>query len=404
MSGACVVCSAVSLLSDDADNTANAGTVVHFNALATCGNGSPTYRFWMHAPGGSWQVVQDWSPSATLTWNTTGLVGGAYTFQVWARSAGSSQSYESFATTAFTLTGGVDFCAVATLQSSVPSPSSAGGNVTLTASAPDCNAEYKFWHLAPAGSWQIAQDWSPSATLNWNTANAVNGTHSFQVWVRHQGASVAYESFTSYDHQIVGSVVCTTVTSSFNPVSPGTTNGIVTVTANAACGGTPTYEFWMQVQGGTWTIGQPWGTSNTWVWDTTGFSAGSYNVQVWARGQGSTAAYDVFTPASSYQLVSANQECSDAGLQSNVTSPSQVGAPVTLTATSSTCPSPEYKFWRLVPNGSWQIVQDWSSSPTLAWDTSAAAPGAYSFQVWVRRIGSGVAYDTWTSYSHTLTP
>src|SRR5262249_8513737 len=130
----CVVCSAVSLMSDDADSKADAGAVVNFTALASCGNGSPTYEFWMLPPSGAWQLVQSWSSSNVLTWDTTDLVAGLYQFQVWARGVGSTQTYESWAAAAFTITPGAP-CSGASLSFNPASPGPIDGSVTATANA-----------------------------------------------------------------------------------------------------------------------------------------------------------------------------------------------------------------------------------------------------------------------------
>src|SRR5436189_32362 len=65
-------------------------------------------------------------------------------------------------------------------------------------------------------------------------------------------------------------------------------------TASASCGlgDVPEYQFWMLPPGGTWTIAQPYGASNTYNWTTTGAATGNYEFQVWIRATGSAAAYD----------------------------------------------------------------------------------------------------------------
>jgi hypothetical protein len=87
--------------------------------------------------------------------------------------------------------------------------------------------------------------------------------------------------------------VCTQATLAFNPgtANPGTP---VTLTATAGCGtgDTPTYQFWELAPGSGWTVTQPWSTSATWNWDTTGAAAGTYYFEVWVRAQGSTANYE----------------------------------------------------------------------------------------------------------------
>jgi len=43
---------------------------------------SPTYEFWVQAPGGQWTILQGFSSTSTYTWNTTGLATGTYLFDI----------------------------------------------------------------------------------------------------------------------------------------------------------------------------------------------------------------------------------------------------------------------------------------------------------------------------------
>jgi len=54
----------------------------------------PSYQFWILNPGSArWQLAQDYTPSATLTWSTTGKAAGTYRFSIWARDASSAGTY-----------------------------------------------------------------------------------------------------------------------------------------------------------------------------------------------------------------------------------------------------------------------------------------------------------------------
>src|SRR3989449_74988 len=59
------------------------------------GRPTPTFQFWLQALGGGWSVVQAYSSNNTWTWSTTGLAGGTYLFDVYARQNGSTASYEA---------------------------------------------------------------------------------------------------------------------------------------------------------------------------------------------------------------------------------------------------------------------------------------------------------------------
>jgi hypothetical protein len=70
------------------------GSSVVFTGSASC-LGTPQYRFWIKAPGGTWKIVQDYSGTATYTWDTAGLAAGSYQVEVDVRDAGTSASYET---------------------------------------------------------------------------------------------------------------------------------------------------------------------------------------------------------------------------------------------------------------------------------------------------------------------
>jgi hypothetical protein len=64
--------------------------------------GTPEYRFWVRAPGGSWTIVQDYGTSSTFSW--TPSAAGTYQIEVDIRNHGSSASYETVANLTFAAT------------------------------------------------------------------------------------------------------------------------------------------------------------------------------------------------------------------------------------------------------------------------------------------------------------
>lgn len=96
-------CTAVSASAAPAAPQA-AGTPITITASAS-GCANPRYEFWILAPGGSWTIAQGYSPSATFTWNTSGLPAGSYRFSVWVRDASSAGVYDAYYPgTSYTLT------------------------------------------------------------------------------------------------------------------------------------------------------------------------------------------------------------------------------------------------------------------------------------------------------------
>jgi hypothetical protein len=82
------------------------------------------------------------------------------------------------------------------MSASPPSPQTLGTAVTWSATnVLGCSAaEYKWYELPAGGSWRIAQDWSPSASFAWSTTTEPAGASSWQVWVRQQGSTAAYQA------------------------------------------------------------------------------------------------------------------------------------------------------------------------------------------------------------------
>ena len=172
-----------------------AGTTITITATAAAGCSSPQYEFWTQPPGGAWTVAQAYSPSATFSWNTTGLTAGNFHYSVWVRNAGSGASYDAyFPGTIYTLTSNA--CSGVSASASPPSTATSGTTVTITAAATGCpNARYEFWIQAPGGAWTIVQGYTASATFTWNTTGQTPGTYHYSVWVRDATSGAAYDAY-----------------------------------------------------------------------------------------------------------------------------------------------------------------------------------------------------------------
>jgi hypothetical protein len=280
-------CSSVSTTSTPAGGAEIGTTISLASSAASCGN--PEYEVWMLPPGGSWSAVQSYSSSSTYNWDTTGLSAGTYLFQVWARQQGSSAGYEAY--DSFSLNIGGPCTAVT--ESFNPNPPSVGDQVTITASGTcPAPATYKLWVLPPGGSWTVLQDWTSTFTYTADTTGFAAGTYSFQTWVRGAGSTAAYEAYAA--DTITLSPDCTGGNLTASPSSPASIGTAVTFTGSAASCAAPSYEFWMLAPGGSWTVVQPYGSSATYNWNTTGLAAGTYYFEAWAKNAGSGAAYQTY--------------------------------------------------------------------------------------------------------------
>ena len=77
------------------------GTAVTLTGSATC-LGTPTYRFWVRAPGGSWQIVRDYSTTATFVW--TPATAGTYSLEIDVRDQGATATYEGVSNLTYQVT------------------------------------------------------------------------------------------------------------------------------------------------------------------------------------------------------------------------------------------------------------------------------------------------------------
>jgi len=75
------------------------GTAITLTAGANC-PATPTYRFWVRAPGGTWRIVRDYGTANTFTW--TPATAGPYALEVDVRDQNATASYEAVYNTTFT--------------------------------------------------------------------------------------------------------------------------------------------------------------------------------------------------------------------------------------------------------------------------------------------------------------
>jgi len=213
--------------------------------------------------------------------------------------------------------------------------------------------------------------------------------------VRDQGSTVAYEQVSNLGYTLAACSGASLSTSKSSPQAPGT---VILLGAGASCPGSPQYRFWVRPPDGPWAIVQDYSSGNSYSWDTTGKLQGSYGLEVDVRNQGSTVAYDRVANLG-YTL--ATPPCATPALSASPASRAGTGTTVTLSASTSGCPNPRYRFWIAAPGQPWNVVQDYSSANTYSWSTTGAA-GTYRLEVDVRDQSSSVAYDQVRNLSYSL--
>jgi hypothetical protein len=222
------------------------------------------------------------------------MTAGNYVVQVWARTVGSTDSYEAWAGTDVLKVNPVAALTVRSLTSTTAT-AAPGTAVTWTAQATGGIGplQYQFWRYnQDLGAWTIGQAYSTSATYSWTPTASDGGSYTIQVWVRSAGSTASYDAWLSSNTlTVTNNVVVTSINFSTTVRKVGTP---ITWTAAATrTAGTLEYQFWMYTAAsGTWQIARPYGTSASFTW--TPPAGGAYTLQVWARTVGNLRSYEAW--------------------------------------------------------------------------------------------------------------
>lgn len=406
------LCSSVSLVSDVPSYSSTPGPTVTWTATGSCSS-TAQYAFNIADTNGVFTRVQDWSPSNQWSWPTAGLPVGTYYVEALVSDAvGTPTNYDTYRSKYFTLTS----TAACTSAATVVSPAgqaTVGASVTLTTSVTGCSpAEYRIIHRQPNGTFVEASPYSTAnASWVWDTSQggAANapGSHYFEVWVRGAGSPAAYEKYTSFSYTLNASAPCTKATTVASPAGSASVGQQVTFTTTPTGCASTEYRIVHRYPNGTWVEASPYSTANaSWIWDTSqggpANAPGLHYFEVWIRAAGSTASYEAY--ASLYYSLQASAPCTGATLSFSPVGHAPSGTVVNLTASASGCGSPTYRFLALLPTGTWQEIQGWTSSPTAAWNTGLLPAGSYYVEVWTRAADSTAQYEAYRSGYYTLDP
>jgi len=150
------------------------------------------------------------------------------------------------------------------------------------------------------------------------------------------------------------------------------------------------YQFLLKI-GNVISVVRDYSSSNIWTWDTNGLAAGMYTVLVYVRnvGSGSYVSFNEMV----YGLVT-SPAATGATLTANVASPQIAGSSITFTTNGSGgSGSYEYQYWLKTGSAAYAMVRAYSTTNTWTWDTSGLAAGSYYMMVYLRNVGSLVAYE-----------
>jgi len=281
--------------------------------------------------------------------------------------------------------GNATTCATLSASATPASPSPSGSQVTITGSATNCpSPQYRFYIQAPGAAQQLVQDWSSLNTYVW-TSTGQPGVYGIEVDAK-DASEAAYDVYKLFNYSLAGCAAASLGASPPAPSPPGTT---VTLTASASCPASPSYRF--LVNG---SVAQAYGASNTFAWNTTGLAQGTYDLEVDVRNLNSTAGYEAWSIVA-YKV--AYPACTSASLAASPAGQGATGSTVTMTASASGCPTPNYRF---LVDGS--VVQAYSSTNSFSWNTAGKAAGRHTLEVDVRNQGSPSGYEAWATLTYTL--
>jgi len=299
--------SAVSLTANKTtpQTLASAGTII-FTATASGGTGPYEYKFSVKGPGtgGVFVVVQNYGDPNGNQYPWTPSLAGDYIMEVLARNQGSTAAYQTFKQVPFTITSASAATSVTLVANKVsPQALATVGTVRFTATAAGGTGPYEYQFLLKGPStgnvWVSVQNYGdPNGNLyDWVPSQA--GTYLIQVNARVVGSAAVYEAFTQKSFTITTGTVATSVTLVPNKQTPQSiaTSGTIVFTATAS-GGTGPYEYKFLLKGPStgnlWSTVQNYGDPNWNLYNWTPAQTGYYIIMVYARTQGSTAAYEVF--------------------------------------------------------------------------------------------------------------
>jgi hypothetical protein len=269
----------------------------------------------------------------------------------------------------------------------------AGSTIAFSAASDGCLSPlYEFWVQYPNGTWNLMQGWGSTGTFSWNTAGLAPGVYTIHAW-----AGRSTSTWDSIGAATVTLTGCTSATLSPSTVSQPAGSGVAFTPGSGGGCPTPVYEYWVLYPNGTWNLRQAWTPSPSYSWDTTGLAPGTYTVHAWAGQQGAASTLEVYASAT----------VTLTGCTSGSVTPPAIsqaaGTTVNLTAGATPCPNPQFEFYVLYPDGTWNLKQGWGGA-AFNWDTSGLAPGTYTVHAWANQTAASTAtYETIGAGTVTLT-
>jgi hypothetical protein len=266
------------------------GATVQLTASATC-PGTPTYRYWVRAPGDRWRIYQEYPSSNTFNWNTIGAAYGTYALEVDVRDQGATDAYEVVFNTTYVLvpitctdpgygTGGIPV-----VTGISPDWGSIDGtSVTITGCGFTGATSVNFHSGLPPFAFTVVNDstiTTTSARYQLSPGDPRIPGEEFAVDVQVTtplGTSPLQQS----DHffYFFPGAACSTASLAASPASPGATGATIQLSASTFTCTSPQYRFWISPPGGSWHIVQDYSSTNTYNWTVPNTGAtGTYRLE-----------------------------------------------------------------------------------------------------------------------------
>jgi len=158
------------------------GATITWTAQPTGGMAPYSYKWWIY-DGSSWQLLRDWSASASYAWTPT-TANSAYRVGVWVRSAGNSADVDETNQGAYFAIASASKVTAVTLTPDRTAPQPAGTTVrwTATAAGGEAPIQYKWWINDGLG-WTAFTDWTTDSVVSW-TPTRPNEAFRIGVWAR----------------------------------------------------------------------------------------------------------------------------------------------------------------------------------------------------------------------------
>ncbi|MFZ5897104.1 MAG: SpvB/TcaC N-terminal domain-containing protein [Myxococcota bacterium] len=200
-------CTTVSTTASPASTAATLGDSIAFTSTAA-GCGTAEFEIYRLQPDQTWRRESSAysSQNANYVWSSSNGAAGGNRFKVLARAVGSSQPYEAQYVFDYSLQS-PDACNSLTVSATPGSHvGTVGSLITLTSTSTGCigTPQYYIRHLRPDGSWQVDADWSTNnSTWTWDASFDLAGWNQFEVMVRSQNSTRAYEEVRYLDYYLL---------------------------------------------------------------------------------------------------------------------------------------------------------------------------------------------------------